>query len=431
MAPLNRMPHATRETRRSKPFLFAVAAALALAAVSLVSCRAGHPRKVIFIGVDGMDWEMVDSLRARGEMPNLDGLIKRGCSTRIETNEWGRGSAVYWTDVATGQLSARHGIEDFVVHTPGSDKIVPNTSNRRRTKAFWNILSEKDIPVGVVGWYITWPVERVKGFMVSSYLGVRQEGRQPIWKGSFYSDAPEMVYPPSLEAETKAASLDAEKEYQKDIPRIIARRGPKWRRPIVAQAEWAFMTDAIYDKIGVALYRTQKPRFFAVYLSGIDVVGHRFTADRAKKAAKLKLWHGDVQANYYRAIDDLLKPLLDMADEDTTVVVCSDHGLMRHEHTKNGVFVIAGRGIKAGARLEKPIGLVDICPTLLYLQGLPAAEDMDGRVFLDVLTPDYVRAHRVKTIATYGPRRDASDKPIETNLDEAIIKRLKTLGYLK
>ncbi len=425
------MPDATRGTRSSKRAFLAIAVGLFLAVFSLVSCRAGHPRKVIFVGVDGMDWEMADKLRARGEMPNLEGLIRRGCSARVETNEWGRGSAVYWTDIATGQLSARHGIDDFVVHVPGSDKIVPNTSNRRRTKAFWNILSEKDISVGVVGWYITWPVERVKGFMVSSYLGVREAGRQPIWKGSFYSDAPRMVYPPSLEAEAKAASRDAETEYRKDIARIIERNGPKWRRSAVAQADWAFMTDAIYDTIGAALYRTQKPRVFAVYLSGIDVVGHRFTAEKARKRQRLVAWHGDVQANYYRATDALLKPLLDLADEDTTVIVCSDHGLMRYEHTQNGMFIIAGRGIKAGVRLERPVGLVDICPTLLYLLDLPAAEDMDGRVFLDLLTPDYVRAHRVKTIATYGPRLDASDKPIETNLDEAIIKRLKTLGYLK
>ncbi len=413
---------------KTKQVFLALAVGLALI-LGLAACRTGHPRKVIFIGIDGMDWEMVDALRARGEMPNLDGLITRGCSTRIETNEWGRGSAVYWTDIATGQLSAKHGIEDFVVHVPGSDKIIPNTSNRRRTKAFWNILSEKDIPVGVVGWYITWPVEQVKGFMVSSYLAVR--GLQPIWKGSFYSDAPDMVYPPSLEAETKAASQAAEKEYQTAITRVIPKKGPRIRRPLVAQADWAFMTDAIYDTIGVELYRTQKPRVFAVYLSGVDVIGHRFTAAKAAKRRRLEAWHGNVQANYYRATDDLLKPLLDLADEDTTVIVCSDHGLMRHEHTKNGVFIIAGRGIKPGVRLDKPIALVDVCPTLLYLLDLPAAEDMDGRVFLDILTPDYLSAHRVKTIASYGPRKGTSDKPIETNLDEAIIKRLKTLGYLK
>ena len=265
--------------------------------------------------------------------------------------------------------------------------------------------------------------------MVSSYLGVR--GLQPIWKGSFYSDAPQMVYPPSLEGETKAASQEAEKEYKRDLEKVIPQAGLKQKQPIVTQADWAFMTDAIFDKIGVRLYQSQKPRVFAIYLSGIDVVGHRFTSKKPKKQARLRALYGDVQKNYYRATDELIKPLLDLADNDTTVIISSDHGLMRGEHQKNGIFILAGQGVKSGVRSATPISLVDICPTMLYLMGLPVAEDMDGRVYLDALSPDYVAAHRIKTISTYGPRRDSSDKPIETNLDRTIIKRLKTLGYLK
>lgn len=132
-------------------FLVGVATLVGLSA----SCRAGRSRKILYIGIDGMDWEMVDALRGQDQLPNLDRLIKRGCSAKINTNEWGGGSALYWTDVATGQLSTKHGIEGFVIHDPKTGRMIPNTSNRRRTKAFWNIFSEKKISVGVVGWYIT------------------------------------------------------------------------------------------------------------------------------------------------------------------------------------------------------------------------------------------------------------------------------------
>lgn len=383
----------------------------------------------MYIGIDGLDWEMLDTLRGEGLLPNFDRLIKGACAARIETNEWGKGSAVYWTDVATGQLSSKHGIDNFVWIDPQTKKMIPNTSNRRRTKAFWNIFTEKDISVGCVGWYITWPVEAVKGFMVSSYLAVRDV--QPIWKGSFYSDVPQMVYPPSLEDETKKASLEGEKKYRLNSEKIIPQSKLKKIPPVVTQTDWAFMTDAIYSEIGLRLYRSQKPRVFALYLSGIDVVGHRFTGKKRRKRRAIIAVAGDIQKNYYLAMDEIIKPFLDAADDHTTIILSSDHGLMRGSHTKNGVFLISGPGIKRGVRLEKPVALVDICPTILYLMGLPAAEDMDGRVYLEAMTPEYVAAHRVQTIASYGLRKDASDKPIETNFDKAIIQRLKTLGYIK
>jgi hypothetical protein len=406
-------------------------AALAILAGSAASCQSGRGRNIFFIGVDGLDWEKVDALRAQGLMPNLDGLIRRSAAAKIETNEWGGGSALYWTDIATGQFSSKHRIEGFVIKDPATGRLIPNTSNRRRTKAFWNIFSEKGVSVGIVGWYITWPVEKVKGFMVSSYLGVRGEGLQPIWKGSFYSGAPEMVYPPSLEAETRAASEEGEAETKAEFPRVFPSKVPKGQGSRIVQSGWALMTDLIYKDISLRLYRREHPRVFAVYLSGVDVVGHRFTTRKPRKQQRFVATMGDVQSKYYEATDRMIGPLLEAAGPGSTVILTADHGLMRGEHQKNGVFLIAGPGIRSGVRLAQPVNLVDICPTMLYLMGQPVAEDMDGRVAVAAIEPDYLKAHRIRTVPSYGVRKEWSDKPVETNLDGAIIKRLKTLGYIK
>ena len=47
--------------------------------------------------------------------------------------------------------------------------------------------------------------------------------------------------------------------------------------------------------------------------------------------------------------------------------------------------------------------LLDIAPTVLYLLGLPVAEEMPGRVFLPALDPGFVGRHPVRTIASYEP----------------------------
>ncbi len=412
--------------KRKIPLGAGLAAAACLLAA--VSCAGKARDRVMILGVDGLDWEMVDALRARGGLPNLDRLIKTGVSARIVTNDAG-GSAVFWTSIATGQTSAKHGIRGFVSKDRASGAISPVTSNQRITKAFWNILSERGIPVGVTGWYVTWPAEKVDGFMVSSYFTWTDV--QPTAKGTFYPKGPDMVYPPSLAERTQEDVERGLAEYRKIIDGIFRARPTHTHRPKVVKTQWSVMSDCIYAEVGRDLRRRLKPRVFALYLGGVDVVGHFFSKETEAEARLSERNFGPVQPNYYRAVDALLSPYLAEADKGTDIILVSDHGLMRGQHTDNGVCVLAGPHFRDGVRLDDPVKLTDICPTLLYLVGLPAAEDMDGRVCLEAVEPEFVRSHRVRTIASYGKRKGVSREPLKSDFDRDILERLRTLGYLK
>ncbi len=412
--------------------LFYSVAALALCLGLAASCRPGgspNDQKVFLLGVDALDWEMVNTLRSQGLLPNLDRLIQKGVSAQIDTNDEG-GSAVYWTSVATGQKRAKHGIMDFIYKDPQNGEINPVTGNQRKTKAFWNILSENDISVGIVGWYVTWPAEKVNGFMVSSYF--TWTDAQPTVRGMVYPDEAKMIYPQSLAGDVKEAVTQAELYYNKNIRRIIPVRSQAQRGPLVVKMEWSLMSDFMFAEVGTSLYRKLKPRVMGLYYGAVDVAGHLFSWKRERRTKRMLAQRGaDIQKNCYLAADELIGRTLADVDEGTTVILLSDHGLMRGEHTNNGVFIMCGPDIRQGLRLENPVGLTDVCPTLLYRIGLPVAEDMDGRVLLDAFSPEYIRAHRVKTISSYGPRTNFSEKPIKSNFDSKIIERLKTLGYLK
>lgn len=391
----------------------------------------GH--KLLFIGVDAMDWEMVNLLRSQGRLPHLDRLISRACTARIDTREPGN-SALYWTTVATGQVSAKHGIKDFVVEDPQTRERRPYTSNMRKTKAFWNIFSERGISVGVSGWYVTWPVEKVNGFMVSSYLSMRR--KQPNRRGTIYSQARDMVYPPSLEKDMPRLLEQARAKYESDITRIMPpstlttkKRGMSWRK--VVSPRWAFMADLIYAQVGSQLARDMRPQVMAYYFGGIDEVGHLFTRPDPKAHQDVIAEFGDVQTSYYLYLDELVAGLVDQTDPRTIIIISSDHGLMRGEHTTNGVFIMAGPDIKKGVRLSEPVYLVDLCPTMLYLMGLPAAADMDGRVAIQAVDEAYSSSHRVRTVRSYGPRKTDATRPRSSNFDRQIVERLKSLGYLK
>ena len=61
------------------------------------------------------------------------------------------------------------------------------TNRDRRTKAFWNILSDCERSVAVVGWRMTFSVEPIRGITVAQTNttagdGVRERGM--IWKGT-------------------------------------------------------------------------------------------------------------------------------------------------------------------------------------------------------------------------------------------------------
>jgi arylsulfatase A-like enzyme len=76
--------------------------------------------------------------------------------------------------------------------------------------------------------------------------------------------------------------------------------------------------------------------------------------------------------------------------EDTIVLFTSDHGC--HFKTRNAEYkrschdastrvptVLLGPGFRGGGRIEEPVSLIDLPPTLLDAAGLPVPEEMQGR----------------------------------------------------
>lgn len=94
--------------------------------------------------------------------------------------------------------------------------------------------------------------------------------------------------------------------------------------------------------------------------------------------------------------------------EDTIVLLFSDHGyhlgekdtFQKHslwERASHVPLIVAGPGIESG-RCERPVGLIDLYPTLLDLCRLPANPENEGRSLAPLLQdPDREWAHPVVT----------------------------------
>ncbi|HEY3354261.1 MAG TPA: alkaline phosphatase family protein [Polyangia bacterium] len=99
----------------------AVALTLALAAVAAAGCRRPPPpaavRRVLVLGIDGMDPQLLQRFMAEGRTPHLKALAARGAFVPLESTVPPQ-SPVAWSTVITGTGPEQHGIFDFVHRDP-------------------------------------------------------------------------------------------------------------------------------------------------------------------------------------------------------------------------------------------------------------------------------------------------------------------------
>lgn len=96
-------------------------------------------------------------------------------------------------------------------------------------------------------------------------------------------------------------------------------------------------------------------------------------------------------------------------------------------HRPDGIFIATGNGIASDLDLGE-LSIADVTPTLLHLMGLAVPTECDGQVQLGLFTPDSEPARR-QVIYTDAPAAAPADHT-ETQDDEAILSRLRDLGYI-
>jgi predicted AlkP superfamily phosphohydrolase/phosphomutase len=403
----------------------------------MLSCstRIDRPTKVIIFGVDAGDWGVMRNLLEEGKLPNFQRLIDQGSTGILKTLLPLQKSPILWTSIATGKVPEKHGIGGFV-HVVSDGDTVPFTGNARRVKAIWNILSESGYKVGVVGWLVTWPAEEVNGYMVSDYIQYEQEHNI------------------RLERQTYPEELFNEVDHLRLIPSNVEDEAVARFFPVSASPEetGALPWHKSYVKMiygmdetmrRVTLYLADKDKdldFLAIYLNGVDSFGHAFWHYRTDvKDSPLS----KVIDNYYLWVDEVLGQFMELVDEETLLVVCSDHGfhgpryrpdggimLGIYMHGENGIVGLMGRGIKPGGTILDA-DILDVTPTILYALGLEVGRDMDGGVMTDAFLPGFLEDHPVAFVSTYETGDREYGEPIKTPVDDQIKERLRAVGYMQ
>ncbi|SRR5581483_5082972 len=135
--------------------------------LTVFSChRVTERKRVVFIGLDGADWQLLDRFMAGGTMPNLLSIVHAG-EKRVMLTQHPPLSPLVWTTMMTGVSPLDHRILDFARFNPMTGEKELITSDERRVPAIWNMLTMKGQHVDVIGMWATEPPENVNGTIVS------------------------------------------------------------------------------------------------------------------------------------------------------------------------------------------------------------------------------------------------------------------------
>ena len=199
----------------SRRLFVAGGAALLVALPVVSSCHRGPAqtggKRVLVLGMDGLDPLIVERLMQQGKLPNFALLKERGDFRRLATSVPPL-SPVAWSSFITGMDPGGHGIFDFIHRDPASvapylstsrveppGKVIrlrgwlfPLSGGRvellRRGKAFWELLAAKGIPTTINGIPANFPPVESSAQSVSGMGTPDIQGTYGTF--AFFTDAP-------------------------------------------------------------------------------------------------------------------------------------------------------------------------------------------------------------------------------------------------
>ncbi len=377
--------------------------------------------KVLLVGWNAAGWDVITPLLDGGELPNLAGLIKTGAMGGMTSSRPLMEPMVY-TSVATGKYPSKHGI--FGTHEvyDHGRSVRPITSQSRRAKAFWEVLSQKGVSCNVVHFPTPEPAEQTNGTFVS--CGFFGPPRASSWSPVHVPE--DSVSPADLASTLQEFIVSLEDLDPPTVGLFVPRMRelpPRDKR--LAQVARGLAHTLSVHAVATWLMERAEWRVMSVNYPAIEVLSRGFLRYHPPRLdwvdeAEFNLFSNVVNSSV-RLCDLLLGRLLQLAGENATVIVYSPRAYVAHhqvprgtvspgphseaeQHRPQGIFVIRADGTRQG-ELIQGVREVDVCPTVLRLCGVDVPKDMDGRVLADAFTQPLSQAKAIKTWETCPPTR--------------------------
>jgi predicted AlkP superfamily phosphohydrolase/phosphomutase len=267
--------------------------------------RRAPKRKVMVIGLDCADPDLVFS-RWRNDLPNINRVIQAGVygALRSVTPPI---TVPAWMCMMTSRDPGELGVYGFRNRSDYSyDKLAIADSGSFHEATVWDVLSGAGKESIVIGVPPTYPVKPLRGSLVSCFL---TPGAQS-----------QFTYPHALRGEVQTLVGD----YMVDVKGFRTDK-KDWLLNQIYEMTTKRLTLAKH------LLKTRSWDFFMMVEMGTDRIHHGFWQFMDPRHVLYPGANPFEQAihDYYIYLDSLLGELLDFADDDTRVIIVSDHGAKR------------------------------------------------------------------------------------------------------
>ncbi len=403
--------------------------------------------RVLLIGWDAADWQVIHPLLDAGLMPSLQRLVEAGVIGNIASLS-PMLSPILWTSIATGKRAYGHGVRGFIEPLPDRSGVRPVGSRSRSCKALWNIVSQSGRRSVVCGWQASHPAEKIRGGMVSNLFFVPPRDSMPdSWPIPQGSVSPERLGGNLAELRVHPREIEAP-AIQQLIPRAaeLDQTDPIVRDRLIFVAERLAEVISVHA-VATELLERESWDFGAVYYECIDRMGHGFMPFHPPRLPEVSArdfeLYSKVMTGVYRFHDLMLGRLMELAGPDAHIMIVSDHGFESgprrprgpaepaNWHRPQGVFVLHGPGVRADERIEGAT-LLDIAPTVLTLLGLPIGEDMEGKPLVSAFetSPDIQRIPSWEKVAGDDGRLPSEVEDQDPAAAQAALRQFIALGYV-
>ena len=360
----------------------------------------------------------------------------KGAVARLDSAET-RDPARAWTTTATGQLPESHGVHALETRRvagiegtlPSSDRsplarsidgvtdlirlTTPSiaTGTERRVKTMWEVAADAGLRTAVVNWWATWPAPAGAGIVVTDRATLRLERG-----GALDAEiAPPGAYDtlrarwPALRSEAGAAAASIQSPSATEA---------MLRRSMELDALQLGITRSVTDAT---------TDLTCMYLPGLDLVQHALFAGEGAQTASAAAERLAALEQDYVALDGLLAPVLQPSRDEIVFVVT---GPGRVQTDSQGLFAAVGDAVNTRLK-DGSARSTDVMPTVLHALGIPISRELAGRPLVEMFSAAFARRSPVREVSTYGSptaeRAPRSGQP----LDQEMIDRLRSLGYVR
>ena len=262
-------------------------------------------KKVLVAGLDGATFDLIIPWVNEGKLPTFARIMEEGAYGELESTIHPM-SSVAWSSFMTGMNPGKHGIFDVAEQLSKSYEIRFTSGASRFGKTIWKMLSDAGKTVGIINVPMTYPPEEVNGYLIS---GMDSPGIDSnfIYPKALWDEIREKVGEYCIEHGNPMGNKSLD-EFAVDVCHALERR-----YAVFNYLQQSRPTDLL---VTVFVAPDRVHHFFWKYME---------EERRSEEKVGASKYH-NVILHIYQRLDAIIGELIESLDNNTVLILMSDHG---------------------------------------------------------------------------------------------------------